>query len=180
MTEQAVRIGTRYNELRAQGKSGTEAARIVNEEFHTDLAVGSISKYASLVKKQFVSPTEQGEHKERKGPSGSTKDAESTLASLDKRLTAVEKLLQVGRNEGNIITDTQDMPPEPQVIKGEGKGRRENRDYEKVSVTIDKVLWKKFCQERDRLRVSSGRLMDAILWREFGRPRLSYEPTDEN
>ena len=75
----------------------------------------------------------------------------------------------------NIIIDTEDAPPEPEVIKGAGKGRRENRDYVKVSVTIDRVLWDKFTEERDRMKVSSGRLMDIILWRAFGRPPLSYE-----
>lgn len=181
MSNQMEEMGQRYNELRAQEKSGTQAARMVNEEFGTDLAVGTISKYGSLVKKKQSSVlTEQGEHKEQKGPKVRTREVGPTLASLAERITAIEEFIQTMRTKSTPITDTHDMPPEPQVIKGEGKGRRENRDYEKASVTVDKVLWEKFCAERDRLRVSSGRLMDIILWRAFGRPRLSYEPTDEN
>ncbi|MBI4965514.1 MAG: hypothetical protein HY913_19710 [Desulfomonile tiedjei] len=78
--------------------------------------------------------------------------------------------------ERRVSIEIDDVPPEPEVIKGEGKGRRENRDYVKVSVTVDKVLWEKFTKERNRMKVSSGRLMDIILWRAFGRPRLSYQP----
>ncbi|MGO9569722.1 MAG: hypothetical protein ACLP5H_19495 [Desulfomonilaceae bacterium] len=76
---------------------------------------------------------------------------------------------------GNIITDTQDIPPAPETLKREGKGRRENRDYQKVSITIDTVLWDKIMQEKDRMRVSTGRAMDIVLWRYFGKPLLSFQ-----
>jgi len=180
MTEQMKKIGVRYNELRAQGKSGKEAVEIIRKELQTDLPDSTIRKYASMITKQkTASLSEQAEHKESKAPKVKTEQAEPSIASLAERITAIEGYLQTMQAKKQSILDIEDMPPEPQVIKGEGKGRRENRDYQKVSLTIDKILWAKFCQERDRRRVSSGRLMDAILWNRYGRPKLSYEdPTD--
>ena len=69
----------------------------------------------------------------------------------------------------------EDLPPEPQSVKGR-PGRRQDRDYEKVTVTIDRLLWERFCQERDHLGVSSSRMMDVVLWQRYGKPRLSFEP----
>ena len=99
---------------------------------------------------------------------------------LDDRMRAVarevfEEMLHNMRNERNIITDSEDVPAEPETLKREGKGRRENRDYQKVSVTIDTVLWDKIMQEKDRMRVSTGRAIDIILWRYFGKPPLSFQ-----
>jgi hypothetical protein len=68
-----------------------------------------------------------------------------------------------------------DMPPEPGPGGRHGK---KDREYFKVSLTIDKSLWNRFIQERDSLRLSSGRLMDKILWEYYGRPALSYGSKD--
>jgi len=73
----------------------------------------------------------------------------------------------------------QELPPEPQVLKGK-PGRRQDRSYHKVTITIDSELWKLFCQERDRLGVSNSRLFDIIVWQRYGKPLLSYqEAADE-
>ena len=79
------------------------------------------------------------------------------------------------RDERNIIADTEDVPPEPETLKKAGKGRKENRDYVKASVTIDRVLWDFLVDERDRRKVSTGRALDIILWRYYGKPKLSFE-----
>jgi len=65
----------------------------------------------------------------------------------------------------------EDTPPLPENITG----RKQNREYERVTITVDKVLWRKFKAERARLNVSTGRLLDILLWRSLGKPRLSYE-----
>jgi hypothetical protein len=76
-------------------------------------------------------------------------------------------------------TVAEDLPPEPKSVKGK-PGRRQNRDYEKISVTLDSALWEKFKAERDRLKVSNSRLIDIILWQRYGKPRLSFESKPNN
>jgi hypothetical protein len=84
-----------------------------------------------------------------------------------------EEYIQNIRNERNAIIwdeEEKDMPPEP-----EGKvGRKEHRRYKKVSVTLDVVLWDEL-EKRAKGTMSTNKLLDAILWREFGKPKLSYE-----
>lgn len=74
----------------------------------------------------------------------------------------------------NHETPGPDMPPEPEYRKGQ-KGRKQNRTYERLTVSLDANLAKLFKAEMKRRRVSSGRLMDIICWNYFGRPRLSFE-----
>ena len=62
----------------------------------------------------------------------------------------------------------------PNII-GEGKGRRQERVYDRVSITVDRVLWKMFKDEQKRLQINAPRLMDSILWHRYGKPKLSFE-----
>ena len=71
------------------------------------------------------------------------------------------------------------LVPEPETIKGEGKGRRLTRDYERFSVTVDKELMKLFTQEVKQLKTTSPRLLDTILWERYGRPKLSFQVEEE-
>lgn len=189
MSVRSSEMGKRYNELRAQGKTSRDAAKEVNSDFKTNLSDVTIRTYGAQYKKKFGEIPHCSEPAERNDDkiSEPRKAGESpaplpciSLSEIDERIRAVsrevfEEFIHNMGIEKKTIMETEDAPPEPEVIKGEGKGRRENRDYVKVSVTIDKVLWEKFTEERDRMRVSSGRLMDIILWRAFGRPSLSYE-----
>jgi len=183
-------MGKRYTDLMGvQGKTSKEAVKIVNAEFKTALADITIRGYGAQYKKKASktgASSEREEHKEAKTlktrePAVPVESSEHIpLSEIDERIRAVarevfQEMLHSMREEMNVIADTQDAPPEPHVIKGEGKGRRENRRYTKASVTVDKVLWNLFVKERDKLRVSTGRLMDIILWRHFGKPKLSYE-----
>lgn len=188
MLVQSLEMGKKYNELRAQGKLSKDAVEKVNSEFDTNLSAVTIRTYGAQYKKKFGEiqhSSERAEGNDDEAPE-SPRSGEAaalpciSLSEIDERIRIVsrevfEELIHNMRIEKKMTMEAEDAPPEPEVIKGEGKGRRENRDYVKVSVTIDKVLWDKFTEERDRMRVSSGRLMDVILWRAFGRPRLSYE-----
>ncbi len=75
----------------------------------------------------------------------------------------------------NLMPTDEDMPPEPSTITGEGKGRKENRQYERITVTIDEKLADLFKQEMKARTLSAGKLMDVILWNRYSKPRLSYE-----
>lgn len=72
-----------------------------------------------------------------------------------------------------------EWPEEPKAIDR----RRQARKYLKISVTVDKALWELFEAERNNLessgrKVSSGRLLDRILWLYYGKPALSYERSE--
>ncbi len=126
MTEQMKKIGVRYNELRAQGKSGKEAVEIIRKELQTDLPDSTIRKYASMITKQkTASLSEQAEHKESKAPKVKTEQAEPSIASLAERITAIEGYLQTMQAKKQSILDIEDMPPEPQVGKAVGQGLSE-------------------------------------------------------
>lgn len=72
--------------------------------------------------------------------------------------------------------NTGDVPPEPETLKGTTKGgRRETREYEKISATVDRVLYKRFHNEQRERKCSTGRLLDIILWNYYGKPPLSYQ-----
>ena len=65
--------------------------------------------------------------------------------------------------------------PEPGAIQGYGPGVRTQRVYQNFSSTVDIELWKIFTAKRKRLRTSTPRLLDTILWEYFGRPSLSFQ-----
>lgn len=83
-----------------------------------------------------------------------------------------------------VSVDGEEAPPKPVTIKGPGvKGRKETRQYERLTVGIDVVLAEKFKAEAEALNLSPGKLLDRILWNRYGMPRLSYqqpEPDDND
>lgn len=71
------------------------------------------------------------------------------------------------------------FPPEPQELENTGKGgRRQIREYQKLSATVDSVLFDRFRSECKDRKLSAGRMLDAILWNWYGRPELSYQRED--
>ncbi len=65
--------------------------------------------------------------------------------------------------------------PKRERSKALDVGRRENRTYVKLSGTIDSNLHELFEKERSERGLSVGKLLDAILWDRYGRPKLTYE-----
>jgi len=59
-----------------------------------------------------------------------------------------------------------DIPPAPINLK--------DRKWTRLSGTVDSELFKCFEEERQRLQVSTSRMLDIVLWRALGRPKLSY------
>lgn len=190
-------IGVRYNQLRGERIPAKEAAEIVRREFNVKLKDVTIKGYASTARKR-AEPRERSEPSAEVDQSGRSdrnarKDGKDGNAhsegvktsdeeDLDDRIRRIargifQEMIAAMQPEGSVIADL-DFPPESQTIRGERKGRKENREYEKVSITIDQVLWSRFVAECKRLRVSRSRMMDTILWRAFGRPPLSYMTED--
>ncbi len=75
----------------------------------------------------------------------------------------------------SLMPSDEDMPPEPRTISGEGRGRKEDRKYDRITITIDEKLANLFRQEMKVRNLSAGRLMDVILWNRYNKPRLTYE-----
>jgi hypothetical protein len=87
---------------------------------------------------------------------------------MDKRLLDLKESVQ-------IIQNKMETPPESQTIKGSGRGRKERRDYVKITPTMDRVLFNLFDTEAKKKKLSHGKLLDVILWHWYEKPKLSYE-----
>jgi len=74
-----------------------------------------------------------------------------------------------------LMPTDEDMPPEPHTITGEGRGRKEDRKYQRITMTIDDKLAELFKQEMKARNLSAGKLLDAILWNRYSKPLLSYQ-----
>jgi hypothetical protein len=78
--------------------------------------------------------------------------------------------------EHNLLNESTEfeLVPEAETVTGGAKGRRQDRQYLKISLTVDKNLWKIFREKQKKLNCSAPRLMDSILWNFFRKPNLSY------
>jgi hypothetical protein len=173
-------MGLRYNELRSKGTDGKAAVEICNQEFQTNVPYGTLRTYGSQASKQ-IAPEEHNECSQQAiTPMSRHEQTASDELEFRMRTIAKEVCMELMSNMPTATSSAYgaDMPPAPEKIPG-GRHGKKDREYEKVSVTIDKSLWDRFTKERDSLRLSSGRLMDKILWQYFGRPALSYQKAQE-
>jgi hypothetical protein len=76
------------------------------------------------------------------------------------------------RNMRNVLNVQDDIEAPPEPIR---RGRKQNRIYGKLGATADAVLLELFNAEARSQGISTGRLMDTILWERYGKPILSYE-----
>jgi hypothetical protein len=101
--------------------------------------------------------------------------------NIDSKLTALEQRLREyvdqrieAMNQTTAQVDKVDVPPQPPKLGPSGKklkGKKEN-----IRALIDAELWKLFDSEcREHHAGNQSRALDAILWRYFNRPRLSFE-----
>jgi hypothetical protein len=200
-----IRVVRKCHELKRQGKTWDEIANILpsfGADYLTKLeqpySKSTLSSMYTNNKFKILSNYEQDERHEDEPPDELKERMEGLVQDLlDKRLPKLEESLAyqlkamireeisrhfVGatefRTEPKPVQD--DLPPEPKEIKKEpgtkGKGRsRQNRDYERHTVTVDSSLWRLFEQDMKNRRISSaGRMMDVILWNYYGKPDLSY------
>ena len=71
-----------------------------------------------------------------------------------------------------------DFPQKPQLVKGLGHGPRTGKQYERTTVSLDKVLADLIHKEALGKHESIGRVVEAALWVRYGRPVLSYQKTE--
>lgn len=80
-----------------------------------------------------------------------------------------------------VRAEAEEVPPAPETIRGRTgeKGRKENREYERFTFGIDRVLAEQFRAEAQSRHLSAGKLLDVILWNRYGKPALSYMATGD-
>lgn len=89
---------------------------------------------------------------------------------INERLTDIEH---------NVHNTHIKLVPKAKIIKGKGKGRKAEREYYRLSITVDEELMKLFNKEAKKLNITAPRLLDSILWERYGYPKLSFQPDEE-
>ena len=200
-------IGRRFLELK-ESMSAKEAAEKVNELFGTDYPQRTISGYGSRYRKSLERsvqdehsgnsehaeqseryeryehadpsedsfPSEKVEDSERKELSDHSEPSAHTLTENRVREIFREMITNMERVP---IINRADLPPKPEKVQKLKGVPGENRKYQKVTVTIDKELWKRVEREKEVLGLSAGKTLDVILWRYFDKPKLSFETEDD-
>ena len=167
-------MGRRFLELR-EAMSAKEAAKTVNEEFGSDYQQRTISGYASRYR-ESLERSEQDEHSPGSERAEPSEPSPHTLTEERVREICGEVFEEMITNMQNVPTiSREDLPPEPETIRGGEPGRRENRRYRKTTITVDEGLWQAFEAERKRQGVSVSRMADICFWRALGKPRMSFE-----
>lgn len=178
-------IGKRIHELKEEGKDWKTIYPIIRKETGKDLAESTIRALETKWKQSL-----RDEHAERSSHKTSLPAERAEEKAFTKRLQAMpedwktemesiaKRVMENMLNAHNVHTikrEDEEIPPEPTTVKGEGKGRKENRDYERITVAIDTELAALFKQEMSDKGLSSGKLLDRILWNRYGKPKLSYQ-----
>jgi hypothetical protein len=200
-----IRVARKCHELREQGKSWEDIEGILRSlgadylmKSGQPYSADALSRLYSNNKFKILDSYEQDERNEEEPPEkviamvkGFVQEAlEQRLPKMEEALTSRVKEMIREEISRHVAGDTGfrnepkseqgDLPPEPKEIKKKpgtkAKGRsRQNRDYDRHTVTVDSTLWRLFEKDMKRRRVSSAsRMMDVILWNYYGRPALSY------
>lgn len=177
---QAYDIGRRYVELQKMGKGGREATAIINREYtDRERMEATLRGYAGRYKATLRLRAEHDAGYEGTPatlqPDGSTDPSSRPLTANEVKGIARHVFEEMLHNKQRVMQEMEDMPPEPETVKGEGKGRKENRKFVRVSVSMDENIEKLFKAECKKNGLSAGKMMDAILWNRYNRPKLSYE-----
>ena len=112
--------------------------------------------------------------KKMDGVSIENPSVKQTLAELESRLMHMidEKIQTAFEQVGKVdIVDNPPLPP-----KEGPKGKRLKGEKKDIRALIDAVLWERLMQDcRDKHGNNISRTLDVILWRYFGKPKLSFE-----
>jgi len=142
---------------------------IMDEDLSSEQAEGS-EHYESS---ECPERSEQPEHSDQDNRSDHAEYSEERVRQIAQEVCqAMLQNIMTDRNVShvpNVQSDT-DAPPEPVTT-----GRKQNRLYGKLGATTDGVLMDLFSAEAKNRTISTGRLMDIILWERYSRPVLSYE-----
>ena len=68
-----------------------------------------------------------------------------------------------------------DVPPMPTVDQTSASKKEYTVDRERITATVDPVLFELFHQERRARGVTVSRMLDILLWQRYEKPKLSFE-----
>ncbi len=125
-----------------------------------------------------ISETSESPRPERKRTDGFlTDDHIEQIKDLVRK--EVQKIMEAQRT---TRTDVRDVPPSPSGrISTEGRGRPVNPGGRvKLAGTVDVELERLFREECTKRGMSVSRLLDTVIWHFFGKPRLSFETSDNS
>jgi hypothetical protein len=71
-----------------------------------------------------------------------------------------------------------DVPPLPKITHMMGCPKY-TVERERITGTVDPVLFRLFQQDREERGVTVSRMLDIVLWQIYGQPKLSFEILDE-
>ncbi|MGO9566350.1 MAG: hypothetical protein ACLP5H_02295 [Desulfomonilaceae bacterium] len=87
----------------------------------------------------------------------------------------IETLTQAYRKQ----VEFGEIPPLPKVDETSPSKKELTVERERITGTVDPVLFKRFQKERKARGVTFSRMLDIILWKYFDKPALSFELVDE-
>ncbi|MBM3301596.1 MAG: hypothetical protein FJY85_16815, partial [Deltaproteobacteria bacterium] len=103
---------------------------------------------------------------------GSYADTQDRLEAIHGELSEL-KAFQEKQEEYKSV------PPLPVVDQMSRTGREHLVERERVMGTVDPVLFNLFHNERNARGVTVSRMLDIVLWKYFGKPKLSFQIIDD-
>ena len=103
---------------------------------------------------------------------GTLTEKQETLESIQDKLA--ELLQAVKHRESNWET-----PPIPVIDQTDPSKKKHVVERERVIGTVDRSLFELFHDERQARGVTVSRMLDIVLWKYFGKPKLSFELIDD-
>ena len=160
----------RKNYARWESKSGHKQPKQLLQEPETDQPDGVAAMIEFITKRIFEQPIPE------EWISQIEDHVEDMMKPVMIRIAqeaATELFQSMSISARSELVPTLDEPPEPERVPGT---RRDNREWERISATIDSNLMKYFNRDQRREGVlSTSRLLETILWLHYGKPKLSYE-----
>ncbi|MFC1835041.1 hypothetical protein ACFL2Q_09930 [Thermodesulfobacteriota bacterium] len=171
------KYATQYKDQLAE-RDGDTASPNVDEQYE-----GAEHKEPAAEDVKQPEPDEQNERDDQQ-PIPETEEVETAVPDhWESRMRAIanevcNELMNTVHTI-HIKSEGNDMPPEAITLKGVGRGRKENRKYDRITVTVDKILMELAKKEAKDRRTSIAKIVDAALWVRYGKPKLSYMTEDE-
>lgn len=112
-------------------------------------------------------------------------ELDSKLDEIQRRLGQLcgtqEKLEQIQDQLAELMAANkkreqfEEMPPMPVVDESSPSKKQYTVDRERITCTVDPILFELFHHERKSRGVTVSRMQEVILWQRYGKPKLSFE-----
>jgi hypothetical protein len=210
MTNDKIRLYKRALELKEGGHEWTEIPELLAAEglktskgnpYSWSTLKGECSRHRKEIEKAEASGKDQRvQHSDHDSTSVKKTPSQSTVMRTKELKTLIREVSRevFGEMTRTNVKDhiepstTLKLPPQPKRIttdtkrdgktRGKGGQRQESRKFERMTITIDKLLLPYVKAAMRELRLPSvSKTLEVLAWNALGRPRLSYQddPPDE-